>query len=252
LDKINFLKKITKTNMSNPKNIKEQSISFITTIAFICFICVSIQAFFAPPIKPDFEPKISSISENLSVETEAKTEQIVDIEESSSTKKEDTKPQILETKKVKNDCAVANFELQEAINQVAQEEDIDCRLLMTIAKVESNLNPNAKLTGCNFIRIYNRRICENSYGAFMINLDAHSKNVTREQALDPLFSTKWTARRIKNQYGGKPDSTGLIKDWIVVLSCHQGQWKTTNGWQCGSNNYRQKIEKAGLKLGLQY
>jgi len=149
---------------------------------------------------------------------------------------------------IKNDCASPNKNLEKAINQVAVEVGIDCRYLITLARIESGENPNSKNTGCTYYKVYKKTICENSYGGFMINLDAHGKTVTKAQALDPLFATRWAAKRIVGQYGGKPDSNGQIKGWIGKLSCHQGKW----GNQCGSNDYRSKVEKTGLSTGLKY
>lgn len=261
---------MTQLTIPNDKvqNLKTQSSGIMTTIGIFFFVGILITTIASPAPRDPFKPKDSTIGQQIQVQAETKEEVV-------ETKKEEPKGEELPTtepvkelgynesegnsikveelktskkSKIKNDCASPNKNLEKAINQVAIEAGLDCRYLITLAKIESGENPNSKNTGCSYYKVYKQTICEKSYGAFMINLDAHKKFVTKEQALNPLFATRWASKRIVGQYGGKPDADGKIKGWIGVLGCHQGKW----GTQCGSNNYRSKIEKIGISVGLQY
>lgn len=274
-------------NNEKVQDFKNQISGFMTTIGIFFFAGVLITAFTGPAPRP-FKAKDSSIGQQIQVQAEPSKEQKEEIKQEETklavepikegepapvqqtepTKetpkfepnvpldKEDAKVEEMKAtpKKatVKSDCASRNKALQKAINQVATEEGVNCLYLLTLARHETGENPNAKNTGCKYIKKYLKTICENSYGAYQINMDAHGKSVTKNQALDPLFATRWVAKRIKGQYGGKPDSNGKVGGWITVLGCHQGKWKVGKEWVCGSPQYKASIEKIGISVGLTY
>lgn len=61
---------------------------------------------------------------------------------------------------------------------------VDVHMALTIAENESHLNPN------------NVGDHGTSYGLFQIHLPAH-KDISQQQALDPVFSTEWSMAQLK-------------------------------------------------------
>jgi len=85
------------------------------------------------------------------------------------------------------DPARDDLSIKDQIRAIAKEEGYNKPdTLIALARCESSLNPNAVND--------NRR--ESSYGLYQINLDAHP-TVTKAQARDVDFSTRWTINQLK-------------------------------------------------------
>lgn len=81
-------------------------------------------------------------------------------------------------------------EIIEMLAYKAIENDIKPKYLIALANCESSLNPTVQ---SKFKQSYGQ---EQSFGLFQIHLKAH-KNVTVEQAKDPVFNAKWAIEEIK-------------------------------------------------------
>jgi len=78
-------------------------------------------------------------------------------------------------------------DIESIIRSSAKEYGVSEDLMIKLAKCESSLNPNA--VGDTFLP-------KPSIGLFQINLHYHP-DITKKQALDPKFSSDWTAKQIK-------------------------------------------------------
>lgn len=84
---------------------------------------------------------------------------------------------------VEASVAPQNLTLQDQAIIIAEEYGISTTTLFNLIASESNWNPKAvSKTG--------------DYGLVQINLASHS-DITKEQALDPIFSLQWAAQHIK-------------------------------------------------------
>ena len=81
-------------------------------------------------------------------------------------------------------------EVIEMVKAKAIENNINPKYLLELGRCESSLNHKAQ---SNFMQYYGR---EQSYGLFQIHIKVH-KNVTVEQATDPVFNTNWAITEIK-------------------------------------------------------
>lgn len=85
-------------------------------------------------------------------------------------------------------------QIEDYIIYKAQKEALDVNLVLAIANCESGINPRAVGDSGR------------SYGIWQIHLPAHP-TITREQAMDPLWSTRWAMDHM---------SAGRWKMW----TCH--------------------------------
>ena len=75
--------------------------------------------------------------------------------------------------------------IEELIKRIAEDYKVSPSLMLRIARCESGLRPSA-------IGDFN-----NSFGLWQIHLPSHPQ-ITKEQALNALWSTKWSAEKIAN------------------------------------------------------
>ena len=81
-------------------------------------------------------------------------------------------------------------DVKQMIKLKAIENNLNPNYLVKLADCESSLNPKVQ---SKFMQSYGR---EQSFGLFQIHLKAH-KNITVQQALDPVFNTTWAIEQIK-------------------------------------------------------
>lgn len=90
--------------------------------------------------------------------------------------------------------------IEEIITEIAKKNEVDPDLAIRVAHCESALNPAAINTNKNGTR---------DRGLYQIN-DYWHKNVSDSQAFDPVFSTEYFCKRVKE---------GFLSDWNASKNC---------------------------------
>ena len=100
------------------------------------------------------------------------------------------KLQTVEKKEYQHKTKWVKSDIVEMLAYKAIENNISPKYLIALADCESSLIPDIQ---SKYIQSYGR---EKSFGLFQIHVKAH-KDVSIEEAKDPIFNTEWAIREIK-------------------------------------------------------